>query len=114
MPEATTLEYKHVVFRKPKCSATEKSGVDCVRNVERCFVHVIIYGQEPHYFLRCFVDNLPPDFSTAENYGLRNTTCLFSKDAASESSHLGAAAKRQESATPSLFPHNQVASLDFL
>jgi hypothetical protein len=25
MPEATSLEYKHVVFRKPKCSASEKS-----------------------------------------------------------------------------------------
>jgi hypothetical protein len=36
-PEATSLEYKHVVFRKPKCSATEISGVDTgsVRNVEK-------------------------------------------------------------------------------
>jgi hypothetical protein len=33
--EATSLEYKHVVFRKPYCSATEKSGVDFVQNVEK-------------------------------------------------------------------------------
>jgi hypothetical protein len=31
--EATSLEYKHVVFRKPEFSATEKLGVDCVRNI---------------------------------------------------------------------------------
>jgi hypothetical protein len=34
-PEATSLEYKHVGFRKPQCSATEKFGVECVQNVEK-------------------------------------------------------------------------------
>jgi hypothetical protein len=36
--EATSLGYKHVVFQKPWCSATEKSGVDCVRNIEKSSV----------------------------------------------------------------------------
>jgi hypothetical protein len=36
---------------------------------------------ELHYFLRS-----TPDFSVAEHYSLRNTTCLFSKDIASEDS----------------------------
>jgi hypothetical protein len=31
--EATSLECKHVEFRKPWCSATGKLGVDCVRNI---------------------------------------------------------------------------------
>jgi hypothetical protein len=36
--EATSLEYEHVVFRKPKCSATDKSGVDCLRNIVKSSV----------------------------------------------------------------------------
>jgi hypothetical protein len=37
-PEATSLEYKHVVFRKPYYSATEKSGVHCVQNIVKNIV----------------------------------------------------------------------------
>jgi hypothetical protein len=29
----SSLEYKHVMFRKLQCSATQKLGVDCVWNI---------------------------------------------------------------------------------
>jgi hypothetical protein len=36
-------------------------------------------------YVRHFIHNLPPNFSAAEHYGLRNTTCLYSKDVTSGS-----------------------------
>jgi hypothetical protein len=58
---ATSLEYKHVVFRNPWCSATEKSGVHCVENIVK-----IVWFLPNEYYDRnitcCqhFVHYLPP------------------------------------------------------
>jgi hypothetical protein len=53
--------------------------------LKKSFVPVIIFVRyEPRYFFDD-VSYTPstPDFSVAEHYGLRNTTCLYSKDVAS-------------------------------
>jgi hypothetical protein len=63
---------------------TEKSGVDCVQNVEKtfCSCNNIYYVGTPLFFTMFRIQSIP-DFSVADFYGLRNTTCLYSKDVAS-------------------------------
>jgi hypothetical protein len=50
------------------------------------FVPVIVLLVNNHttVFIKMFRTQSTPDFSVAEHYGLRNTTCLYSKDVASE------------------------------
>jgi hypothetical protein len=83
-PEATSLKYKHVVFRKPWCSATEKLRADCVQNVEKnvCSCRNFRWVGTTLFFTM-FLTQSASDFSVAEHDGLRNTTCLNSKYVAS-------------------------------
>jgi hypothetical protein len=74
--EATSLWYKHVVFRKPWCSATEISRVESVRNVEKkfCSCHNIHKGS-PTLFFTMFHTQSTPRFLCSGTL-VRETRCV--------------------------------------
>jgi hypothetical protein len=55
------LEFKYAVFRKTECSATEKSGVDCVRKIVKIvwFLPTEYYDRNRTFFQH-FVHTLSP------------------------------------------------------
>jgi hypothetical protein len=52
--------------------------------MKESFDPVIIFLRRNHTIFYDVLYTISSDFSVAEHYGLRNTTCLYSKDVASD------------------------------
>jgi hypothetical protein len=72
------------VFRKSKYSATKKSGINCVRSIEKKVMFLSKYSLDRNNTIASlFRTQYTPDFLIAEYCGLRNTIFWVTEDLAS-------------------------------
>jgi hypothetical protein len=72
------------VFRKPYYSATKKTGINCVRSIEKKVMFLSkIFLDRNNTIASLFRTQYTPDFLIAEYYGLRYTIFWVTEDLAS-------------------------------